>query len=154
MEALHWFQNASEYTGVDGVVDFILFPHCQCLMQDALFTAAAQHCVPGLGELNSPHQVLAGSSCNQTSPSSFFNEQIFGRKGGSGKFLKTLLVSWLYVDFCFWSCGGNYAWTSETHKLVLWENVREVWVLCEKMWRREAELPQTSKLDTFLVLEF
>lgn len=24
---------------------------------------------------------------------------------------------------------------------------------CEKMWRREAELPQTSKLDMFLVLE-
>lgn len=67
--------------------------------QDALFTAAAQHCVPGLEELNSPHQVLAGSSCNQTSPSPFLYKQIFGWKGRSGKFLKTVPVLWLSVDF-------------------------------------------------------
>lgn len=60
-----------------------------------------------------------------------------------------MALCWL----CFWSCGGSYVWTSEAHKLLLWENVREVLVSCEKMWRRETELPQTSKLDMFLVLE-
>lgn len=31
-----------------------------------------------------------------------------------------MALCWFY----FWSCGGNYTWTSETHKLLLWENVR------------------------------
>lgn len=48
---------------------------------------------------------------------------------------------------------GNHAWTCETPRLLLWEKVKgDMGVLWEE-WRREAELPQTSEVAQFPVLE-